>query len=167
MSARPPGGCCMFSVWAALRVRQRMNMLPDMRQSHQHGPFIVCFYCFYSWIFLIVLAFARPGSVSWVSIFPMCSALWRAISPLVGRYRRQIPLCVPWGLSTRENSSLPRLNLEGFCFPCSSAWTMCVVPYVNPGRAFHLFLDVEYKQVYLGLLSGDTVRDGTERGRRG
>ncbi len=103
----PPGGCCMFSFWVALRVWQRISMLPDMRQSHQHGPFIVCFYCFYSWIFLIVLAVARPGSVSWVSIFPMCSALWRAISPLVGRYRRQIPHCAPLGLSTRENSSLP------------------------------------------------------------
>ena len=66
---------------------------------------------------------ARPGFASrpFSSIFPMCSALWRAISPLVGRYRRQIPLCAPLGLSTRENSSLPRLNLEGFWFPRSSA----------------------------------------------
>ena len=70
MSARPPGGCCMFS-------------------------FVIYFYCFYYLTFLIILAFARPGSVSWVSIFPMGSALWRAISLLVGRYRRQIPLCAP------------------------------------------------------------------------
>ncbi len=73
----------MVSFRVELRVWQRISMLPDMRQSHQYGPFVVYFYRFYSWIFLIVLAFAGPGSVSWVSIFPrvaLCGArfrLWR------------------------------------------------------------------------------------------
>ncbi len=94
----------------------------------------------------------------------MCSALWRAISPLGGRFRLWIPLCAPLRQNRRGSFSLPWFKLAHHgCCPgvmtaplvcnnwtmsvvlvlgrCLSStlfvWALCVVLYVNPGRAFY------------------------------
>ncbi len=58
------------------------------------------------------------------TFYALCSALWRAISPLGGRSRLLILLCAPLRLNRRESFPLPQFELaheRGL-----SAWTVFV-----------------------------------------
>ena len=93
------------------------------------------------------VSFLRPALASPPAIFSyffqcvaLCGVRFRLwVGVVAGRSHFALH-CV---LIHAKASPFLRLLLEGFCLPRSSAWTMCVVPYVNPGRAFRLLLDFE------------------------